>query len=231
MSDNVSDSQQEQKATGSGDSTSRFDEAAQSWDDKPERRELAAAVAQAMLEELPLTSEMQIMDFGTGTGLIARALAPKVDSVIAADTSTEMLAVLETKAQAAGLTAIRPLLLEAGCESHAGQTYDAIVSSMVLHHVLDIAGLVRRLAQWCRPGGWVALADLEPEDGTFHHDPREVVHHGIDPTDLASQLEAVGFTTSSIRTVHTLRRPPAEGAEPRDYPVFLFVAHKALEVA
>lgn len=220
MSDS-SDSMKDQ-----GDSTSRFDEAAQTWDDNPTRVELAGAIAEGVCREVPFDPEMQIMDFGSGTGLIARALAPRVASVTAADTSTEMLAVLEVKARAAGLTAIRPLLLDADYESHAGATYDAIVSAMVLHHIEDIAKLVQHFAQWCRPGGWVALADLEPEDGTFHHDTRGVAHHGIDPAYLAKQLEAVGFTTKSIRAVHTIQRPPSEGADPQDYPVFLLVAQR-----
>lgn len=214
-------------AKNKGDSTSRFDEAAQSWDDNPTRVELAAAVAGAMARVVPFEPKMHILDFGTGTGLIARALAPKVASITAADTSTEMLAVLETKARAGGLTGIEPLLLDADYEAPAGNAYDAIVSSMVLHHIEDIPALARHLAEWCRPGGWVALADLEPEDGSFHQDKRGVVHHGIDPAKLATQLEAVGFATQSIETVHTIRRPRAEGAEPQAYPVFLLVAQKA----
>jgi 2-polyprenyl-3-methyl-5-hydroxy-6-metoxy-1,4-benzoquinol methylase len=221
-----SDRPKEQEYPNATDSASRFDEAAQTWDDKPARVELAGAITAAMGREVPFGPAMQIMDFGTGTGLIARALAPQVASVTAADTSTEMLAVLETKAQAAGLAGIRPLLLDAGYASHVGATYDVIVSAMVLHHIEDILKLTHHLAQWCRPGGWVALADLEPEDGTFHHDTRGVVHHGIDPAALASQLETVGFTTKSIQTVHTIQRPPAEGAEPQDYGVFLLVARK-----
>ena len=214
------------KKTEKAGVTSRFDDAAQTWDDNPTRVELAGAVAAAMIREVPFRPAMRIMDFGCGTGLIARALAPQVASVAAADTSTEMLAVLETKAKAAGLTGIRPLLLDAGYESHADTSYDVIVSSMVLHHVAEIPNLARHLARWCRPGGWVALADLEPEDGTFHRDAQEVVHHGIDPAELAAQLEALGFTTKSIQTGHTIRRPSAEGAEPRDYPVFLLVARR-----
>jgi 2-polyprenyl-3-methyl-5-hydroxy-6-metoxy-1,4-benzoquinol methylase len=227
MSDGAKNAKRQEKPAATSDSTSRFDEAAQSWDDNPVRVELAAAVAEGMGREVPFRPEMAIMDFGSGTGLIARALAPKVASVAAADTSTEMLAVLETKAKAAGLDGIRALSLDAGYESYTGESYDAIVSSMVLHHIEDIPKLAQHLAQWCRPGGWVALADLEPEDGTFHHDTRGVVHHGIDPAALTSQLEAVGFTTKSIQTVHTIQRPSEEGADPRDYPVFLLVAQRA----
>ena len=226
MSDHANDPKPQGEPAETIGSTSRFNEAAQTWDDKPARVELATAVAAAIGRAIPLGPEMRIMDFGCGTGLISRALAPKVALVTAADTSIEMLMVLKTKARAAGLTRIRPFLLDATYQTPPDTVYDAIVSSMVLHHIEDIRTLVTHLAQWCRPGGYVALADLEPEDGTFHHDARGVAHHGIDPAELTAQLEAVGFTIESVQTVHTIQRPPAEGADPRDYPVFLLVARK-----
>ncbi len=203
-----------------------FDEAAATWDDNPARVELAKAVAGAILADVPLTSEMAIMDFGCGTGLITRELAPKVASVTAADTSAQMLAVLEAKAKASGLEHVRPLLLEDGCPSPLDTQFDALVSSMVFHHIEDIPSLLLQLALWIRPGGWIAVADLEPEDGTFHRGDTHVVHRGIDPAWLRTQLEAAGFTVESTRTVHVVRRQPEGADRPRDYPVFLLVARR-----
>jgi 2-polyprenyl-3-methyl-5-hydroxy-6-metoxy-1,4-benzoquinol methylase len=201
-----------------------FDAAAATWDENPTRVELAKAVAGAMLAAVPLTSRMAVMDFGCGTGLITRELAPKVASVTAADTSVQMLAVLEAKAKASGLEHVRTLLLDDGYPKPSGVQFDAIVSSMVFHHIEDIPSLLSRFAQWVRPGGWIAVADLEPEDGTFHRGGAHEVHHGIDPAWLGSQIETVGFSVRSIRTVHTIRRQ-GEGADrPKDYPVFLLVA-------
>ncbi len=214
------------RLTDTINSESRFDRAAEAWEENPARLELAAAIAKAIIEEIPLVPEMEIMDFGCGTGLIARTLAPRVRLVTAADTSAQMLTVLETKAKAAGLDGIKPLLLDTTYGSHGGVAYDAIISGMVLHHIEDIPKLLVQLAQWCRPNGWLALADLEPEDGSFHRDTKGVVHHGIDPNALSAQLESVGFTTQVIRRAHTIRRPPAEGAALKEYPVFLLVARK-----
>lgn len=226
MNNHLDASRPEENLSDAPGPQSRFDRAAETWEDNPARQELAAAITKAISDEMPLLPEMEIMDFGCGTGLIARTLAPRVRLVTAADTSAAMLAVLETKAKAAGLKHIRPLLLDAAYGSRGGVAYDAIVSSMVLHHVEDIPDLLAQLVRWCRPGGWLALADLEPEDGSFHHDARGVVHHGIDPNALTDQLKAVGVTTRSVRRPHTIRRSPAEGAPPRDYPVFLLVAQK-----
>jgi tRNA (cmo5U34)-methyltransferase len=212
-----------QKAEGQG---AYFDEAAKTWDDNPSRVELAKAVAGAILAEVPLTSEMAIMDFGCGTGLITRELARKVASVTAADTSAQMLAVLETKAKASGFDHVQPFLLEVGYPSPRGPQFDAVVSSMVFHHIEDIPALLARFAVWVRPGGWIAIADLEPEDGTFHAGNPHVVHHGIDPAWLRSQMEAAGFSVESVRTVHIVRRRPEGADEPRDYAVFLLVARR-----
>jgi len=203
-----------------------FDGAAATWDDNPARVELAKAVAGAILADVPLTSDMEIMDFGCGTGLITRELAPKVACVTAADTSTQMLAVLEAKAKASGLDQVWPLLLEDGRPSPSDTQFDAIVSSMVFHHIEDIPALLTRLAQWVRPTGWIAIADLEPEDGTFHRGDAHVIHHGIDPVWLRTQVEAAGFAVESTRTVHVVRRQPEGADRPREYPVFLLVARR-----
>ncbi len=204
-----------------------FDQAAATWDDNPRRVELAGSVAEAMCREMPLAPDMRIMDFGCGTGLIARQLAPKVASVTASDTSTEMLAVLARKAQASGLANVETLRLESGYPPPGAALYNVIVCSMVLHHVQDIPVLLGRFAAWLRPGGWVAVADLEREDGTFHADSAHVVHHGIDPSFLAAQMKKAGFAVKSIRTVHTVRKQPKGATEVREYPVFLLTAQRS----
>ncbi len=203
-----------------------FDEAAKTWDDNPTRVEMAKIIARAIAAQVPLTPEMAIMDFGCGTGLITHELAPKVASVTAADTSAQMLAVLGDKAKASGLDHVRPLLLEDGYPSPTGPQFDAIVSSMVFHHIEDIPALLAKFAQWLRPEGWIAIADLEPEDGTFHSGNSHVIHHGIDPSWLRSQIEALGLSVRSVQMVHTIRRQPEGADQPRDYPVFLLVARK-----
>jgi hypothetical protein len=73
------------------------------------------------------------------------------------------------------------------------------------------------------PGGWLALADLDDEDGSFHSDPAEVHHHGIDRGWLCTELTALGFAAPTAVTAHTFTRPDADGL-PRDYPIFLVSA-------
>jgi hypothetical protein len=76
------------------------------------------------------------------------------------------------------------------------------------------------LAACLAPGGWLAIADLESEDGSFHAEP--VPHHGFDPQAFLARMGRAGLDPVSAERVHAMRKSP----EGRDYPVFLAVARK-----
>ena len=203
-----------------------FDKAAATWDDNARRVAMAGVIANGMRDEIPLRPDMKILDFGCGTGLVTRQLAPHVASVTAADTSAEMLRVLAEKAEAAGFAGVQTLLLEAGYPTPVGASFDVIVSSMVFHHVEDVPLVLERFASWLRRDGWVAIADLEPEDGSFHSNNAHVVHHGIDPSEIRVELERLGFVVKRVHTVHKIRREVEGTSEVREYPVFLLTAQR-----
>lgn len=195
----------------------RFDELAPQWDSNPMRQKLASGVADAIISALPFTPAMRVMDFGAGTGLVTLRIAPKVGELVAADLSSNMLAMLGQKLAMGGITNVRTLQWDAEQGDAPEGGFDAIVSSMALHHVRDTEALFRRLAKALAPGGWVAVADLDAEDGTFHADPTGVQHHGFDRADLRRLLERAGFEHVAVRNAHTTER------EGRSYGVFLAV--------
>jgi len=187
---------------------------------------MASVIADGIRGEIPLRPDMRILDFGCGTGLITRQLAPHVASVTSADTSAEMLRVLAQKARAAGLEGVETRHLEPGYPSLKGASFDVIVSSMVFHHIEDVPSVLEHFAAWLRPDGWVAIADLEPEDGSFHSDNAHAVHHGIDPSEIRTELERLGFVVKRVHTVHTIQREIEGTSDVRKYPVFLLTARK-----
>ena len=205
-------------------STNRFDTAAADWDQKQRRVDLAAAIA-AGIAALPLHQEMEALEYGCGTGLVGLALAPRLGSLVAADSSPGMIAALSDKIAAQGLTNVRPLLLDL----HSGdcpQRFDLIFSAMTLHHLADVDTILAKLVQCLKPGGILALADLDSEDGSFHHDnPEGVRHHGFDRTQLAAALRRLGLGAIESSTVHTVMKENAAG-EKQPFPVFLLTAHK-----
>ncbi len=202
--------------------TNRFDSAAAGWDTKDQRRELAAAIA-AGIAGLPLRPEMEALEYGCGTGLVGLALAPRLLSLTACDSSPGMLQALADKITTSGITNVSPLLLDLHHESCPGQ-FDLVFSAMTLHHLTEVETVLGRLVSAAKPGGLLALADLDREDGSFHGDNSEgVVHHGFDREWLADLLTRKGCGSIAVRTVHTVVKPDTSGT-PRAYPVFLLTA-------
>ena len=90
---------------------------------------------------------------------------------------------------------------------------------MTLHHVEDTQRLFAEFFRLMNPGGWLAIADLDSEDGSFHPDTTGVMHYGFDRAHIQRQLETCGFSNIAASTAAILSRA-------RDYPVFLITARK-----
>ena len=60
------------------DATARFDRAAAQWDNNPMRVARSKTVAESIRQAVPLRTDMQVLDFGAGTGLLTLALHPFV---------------------------------------------------------------------------------------------------------------------------------------------------------
>ncbi len=81
-----------------------FDKKAASWDENPHRVSLANDIAGAIIDEKILAPDMDVLEFGCGTGLLTLKLRPLVRSLTGVDGSKGMLGVLEAKIEDQGLT-------------------------------------------------------------------------------------------------------------------------------
>jgi len=75
----------------------RFDRAAAAWDDNPERMAVTRAIARAIRQDVPLSSELSMLDFGCGTANLSVLLADSVGHIQAVDTSAGMIAEVQRK--------------------------------------------------------------------------------------------------------------------------------------
>lgn len=202
-----------------------FNAVAATWEEDPTRTALARAVAGAILEAVPLAGTERAMEFGCGTGLVTGLLAPAVGHLLATDNSAGMLDVLRRKVRELGIRNVEPLEADLAQRMPAGP-FDLVFSSMTLHHIGDVAGLVARIHDVIAPGGRIAFADLAKEDGSFHGaDVPGVMHHGFEPAQLTRWLEAAGFADVQVRVAHRIRRTRADGST-REYPVLLVTARR-----
>ncbi len=204
----------------------RFDRIAAEWDDSPTRRNLAAGVAAAITAAVPLASTWKALEYGCGTGLVGAQLAPHLGHLLACDLSPGMLSILADKAHASGLDNLATRQLDLTCEPPPAERYDLIFSSMTLHHIPDVPALLATFHGMLRDGGWLALADLDAEDGSFHSSEAEgVAHHGFERIELSQWLEKIGFREIQTCTAHTIEKNATED-RPRSYPVFLLTARR-----
>ena len=201
--------------------TDLFADKSQEWDGNPVIQQLSYNVSKAMIDNTTLTEDMTLIDFGAGTGLIASAVASKVQKVYAVDISESMLEQLASKEHLNGI--VEPVCQDI-TETPLDVQVDGIVSAMALHHVEDTENCLNSFAAHLKTGGFVALADLDTEDGTFHPEGIEgVFHHGFDRAELQAKFESAGFLDVSFLTAHTVQR----ASDTPKYPIFLVTATKA----
>jgi SAM-dependent methyltransferase len=103
------------------------------------------------------------------------------------------------------------------------ERYDLVCSLMTFHHIEDTARLLRDLFALMAAPGYLCVADLDAEDGSFHG-PEFTGHKGFDRQALAHMAERAGFREVAFSTVFHMSKPASPGQT--DFPVFLMVARK-----
>lgn len=207
------------------DTTRKFSEAAKSWDDNPMRVRLAGAVTNAILNRIPVTKAMNALDYGAGTGLVTLGLQPHVNKLMAADSAQGMLDKLNEKVASNGLSNVETMLLDLEHDSVSNRQFDLIVSSMTFHHIRNITALIENLCSMLRTGRYLAIADLDLDDGQFHSDSTGVEHNGFDRSDMERIFIGSGLQNVIVETAHVFTKE-MNGKGPRAFSVFLITGKK-----
>lgn len=203
----------------------RFNQIAADWDDNPTRAGIALAVAEAIRRRVPLTTLRDALEYGCGTGLVTAQLAADLKRVLAVDLSPGMIDVLRGKLKDAALSNVEATVLDLTTQPAPTEHFDLVFSSMTLHHIPDVPELLQTFSILLNPGGWIALADLDAEDGSFHGgDVPGVEYHGFERSALEAHLTRAGFRDVHFETAHEVTRS-GNSAE-RRYPIFLVTARR-----
>lgn len=198
--------------------TERFNQAAEGWDNGEIRQNIAQSVFQTIASRIALLNSMNIMDFGAGTGLLSFKIAPMVHSVTGVDLSEKMLEQITAKNSDS-------IHVRAVCQDIVSnplhEQFHGIVSSMAMHHVEDTAALFETFYAHLKRDGFIAIADLEAEDGSFHTHGNEGVHHfGFERDSLRKMIEKAGFENVRFHHAYTVQK------EIQNYPIFVVTAIK-----
>jgi 2-polyprenyl-3-methyl-5-hydroxy-6-metoxy-1,4-benzoquinol methylase len=203
--------------------TNEFDLKAREWDKNQMHVERASAIARAMEKIIPLNKHMKALEFGAGTGLLSFLLADRLAEITLMDNSTEMINVVKGKISGQEMHHMKPVLINLEQEDYP-EHFDIIYSQMVLHHVNDTSGILKKFYKMLTPGGYLAIADLYTEDGSFHGDGF-TGHKGFDVEILANELAGNGFKNITHHTCFIVQKITEQGTT-KNFPVFLIAAKK-----
>ena len=202
----------------SGKQDDLFAHKSKSWDMNSKRVANARAIAELIVKNIELEKCMELMDFGAGTGLLSFFIAPFVKKIVAVDNSPSMLLEFENKCDE--FQCETEVVMKDLSKESFERKFDGIISSMTMHHLKDTLDLFKKFYSMLEDGGFIAIADLDSEDGSFHSDNTGVFHHGFDRETLQRIAEEAGFNEVQFDTASTIRKPH------RDFTVFLMTAWK-----
>ena len=200
---------------------SEFDNKAGDWDKNLMHLRRSEAIATALMNRITISSKMTALEFGAGTGLLSFILKDKFSEIVMMDNSKEMIRVTESKIAESGNPNIKAIWIDLEKDDYKGQ-FDILYSQMVLHHVDNIDLIFNKFKALIKPGGYLAIADLYTEDGSFHGN-EFTGHKGFDVDLLIRQLETGGFNNIVIKPCFVIHREN-ENNERKEYPVFLLTA-------
>lgn len=168
-----------------------FNNVAQDWESIQKDVLDPAIYRKKILSYLPDVSSV-IYDLGCGPGGLIPYLLTKADQVIGVDSSPKM--VEEAQAVFAGNSHVSfvnsPL---ENVAQYAPSKADAVVASMVLHHLSNPPGVIREIYKILKPGGTFCLVDLKKHNQEFMRDNFADLWLGFDLSLLQDWLELSGF--------------------------------------
>lgn len=196
-----------------------FAHRAADWD-QPSKIKMTSVFINELKKNIRIEPGWKALELGAGTGLAGLQLLPELGSLVAEDTSAAMLEVLKGK-----LKGNEPVTIVNGeIFEYQHRDIDLLFSVMAFHHLPELKKAIEHIATIVKPGGYVVVGDLMPEDGSFHHfEP--IPHKGFDPDDLQAAFVNAGFTIEKIYVYDTLSRERIPG-KISDYEQFIMIARK-----
>lgn len=199
-----------------------FDLKAAEWDNNPIIWDRAEAIAAEIKKLLPLTKQMTALEFGAGTGVTSFILKDSLKEITLMDNSSEMVKVMDNKIKVSGVKNLKTLNINLEQVEYKDVKFDLIFNQMVLHHITDIDKIIAKFYNLLNPDGFLAIADLYSEDGSFHGEGF-TGHNGFDIKVLSNQIKKQGFTNISYRKCYTINKIMSD-SETKPFDVFLIIA-------
>ncbi|UMB61343.1 class I SAM-dependent methyltransferase [Lutibacter sp. A80] len=201
--------------------TSHFDKKAENWDNNPEKIKRASVFAEEIIKFIKPSKKTKALEFGCGTGLLSFQLQNYFKEITLVDTSEGMLNVLKEKIKQLKITNFKPLKINILKNFNTVSKIDVIYTLMTMHHIKNIDKTIQVFNLILNKNGYLCIADLVEEDGTFHNSsPDFDGHNGFKKENLTATLLKNGFKTIHYSVCYEIKK------NNKTYPLFLLIAEK-----
>lgn len=208
----------------------RFDKEAKDWDNDPTKAKRAKVFAKEITNFIKPKLSWNALEFGCGTGLLSFQLKDDFNTITLVDTSEGMINVLKEKIERQNITNFKALHIDLLEKNNTLGTFNVIYTLMTLHHITNLDAILSIFNSLLKPNGYLCIADLVKEDGSFHAEhPDFVGHNGFDKEELSSLLSKNGFKVEYYNSVLTVEKETDD--ETKIYPLFLMISKKTHDTA
>jgi tRNA (cmo5U34)-methyltransferase len=202
-----------------------FDIKAAEWDKNPMHWDRSVVITDQIKKFIPLKKQMVALEYGAGTGIASFLLKDHLKEITLMDSSSEMVRVMNEKIKITKVKNLKTVNFDLEHADFTEGKFDLIFTQMVLHHVTDIENIIRKFYDLLNPGGYIAIADLYPEDGSFHG--KEFIgHKGFEIGILSNWIRKTGFMNISYRKCFVINKKTSE-TKTKQFDVFLLIAKRS----
>jgi SAM-dependent methyltransferase len=155
-----------------------------------------AETLDAVVELVPEDGAARWVEVACGPGLIARAMAPRVGSVLGVDLTLAMVEKARAEAAAAGVGNVSFEVGDATALDLPDDSFDGAITRFSLHHIPAPVRVLEEMRRIVKPGGHVIVADHVADDDGEAAAWHEQIERLRDPSHWAcltpSRLAAIG---------------------------------------
>ena len=188
------------------------------------------ALRDLIIDKYPPAPGTQVADIGTGTGYLARVLAPKVAHVTAIDSSTAMLEVAGMDLAANGIENVSLVEGDAHELPLGDASQDMVYANLLLHHLAEPQVALKEMHRVLKPAGRVVLTDVKRHYHKWVKDEKFDLWMGFEAEEVQDWLDEAGFKGIEVLDLGCNCRTSNKAGMTVEIPMFLATAEKGGEL-
>jgi len=149
-----------------------------------------------LVDLVPEDPEARWVEIACGPGLIARAIAPRVGSVLGTDLTPAMIDKARADAAEAGVENVTFEVGDATALDLPDDSLDGAITRFSLHHIPAPVRVLEEMRRVVKPGGYVVVSDFVTDDDGASAAWQEQIERLRDPSHWAlltpSRIAALG---------------------------------------